>query len=762
MSMTARRTTTLTVTACCAALLTAFPATVGAFATPAPPPNAPSVVGLPDGRVYEEVSPANKHGNVVQGIGAATFAASDGEAILYTGTGALGDTPSFGAAGGMYVSQRSSAGWTTRSAASIPAPGRTSEEENIAVGALGTAPHWLDVSADVSHIVFNNWSHIPYVGPPDARGLANNLYLAGPDPFVEPEWIARSQIAGPPEGAEAKGYSAMYLAGGSPDLSTMYFFYEGTLLPGASHLYEYRGGVLSDAGTLPGEEASPSPAAPAAQPLVERLEFRGFTSPAGFDNEVSSDGSRLFFTRENGAGTLELYARVSARDGSHRTFIVSQSQMPGHEGEPALDGALAVPSTEWITTEPNDEGAAGKEAPPSYVFASPDGSHAFFQSVDRLTPEAPEGVTPKAYDFDLDSGSLEYLPGVTGSIVSSSPDGSSFVFENTATSPFELDRWSAGPGGGSVTVIAQLPSVSPNACGTLVCVGPAYASDDGSDVVFSTESPIAGFNDGGSHFARSVLTGELTGGPFANKEIFRYDSSSGQLSCLSCAPATVTPSGNAVISDVDEEDNDDDETGGLVAVTPGRGMSADGSRVFFDTPDALVPRDVNGMRDVYEWENGTIYLISSGRSTENSYFLDASESGDDAFISTTEGIAPGDTDGGRDVYDARIPRPGDNPPPAAVPCQGSVCQGAPSVPNLLGAPSSATFSGAGNLAPQAAAQPIAKPKKKARPKRKKKKKKKANAKGKKSKTRQRKPKGKSAKTTEQPSVHERRGDGRGN
>jgi hypothetical protein len=57
----------------------------------------------------------------------------------------------------------------------------------------------------------------------------------------------------------------------------------------------------------------------------------------------------------------------------------------------------------------------------------------------------------------------------------------------------------------------------------------------------------------------------------------------------------------------------------------------------------------------------------------------------------------GDNDGWFDVYDARIPRPGDNPPPSAVPCAGDVCQGAPSVPQLLGAPPSATFNGAGNI-----------------------------------------------------------------
>jgi hypothetical protein len=54
-----------------------------------------------------------------------------------------------------------------------------------------------------------------------------------------------------------------------------------------------------------------------------------------------------------------------------------------------------------------------------------------------------------------------------------------------------------------------------------------------------------------------------------------------------------------------------------------------------------------------------------------------------------------------------------------VPCAGDVCQGPPSMPQLLGAPASANFSGVGNLEPppEAAALPHkAKSKKKAKPK----------------------------------------------
>jgi hypothetical protein len=129
-------------------------------------------------------------------------------------------------------------------------------------------------------------------------------------------------------------------------------------------------------------------------------------------------------------------------------------------------------------------------------------------------------------------------------------------------------------------------------------------------------------------------------------------------------------------------------------------MSSDGSRVFFGSPDPLLAADVNGKPDVYEWENGHVYLISSGTSKEPSFYWDNSETGADVFFVTDEGLVPSDKDLQNDIYDARVPRPGDNPPPVQTPCSGEVCQGPPSVPQLLTPPASATFEGLGNIPPE--------------------------------------------------------------
>ena len=83
-------------------------------------------------------------------------------------------------------------------------------------------------------------------------------------------------------------------------------------------------------------------------------------------------------------------------------------------------------------------------------------------------------------------------------------------------------------------------------------------------------------------------------------------------------------------------------------------VSADGSKVFFETPDSLVPADSNGLIDTYEWSGGAPHLISSGAGDSNSIFVDASPSGNDVYFSTRDRLLRLDRDENSDVYDARV------------------------------------------------------------------------------------------------------------
>src|SRR4029077_16322858 len=85
----------LTFTSTAIGLGVTLPATAGAYATLAPPPLFSSAPGLPDGRVYEQVSPANKHGygttNLISDFKSLGNATAAGNGIMYIGEGPLAD-----------------------------------------------------------------------------------------------------------------------------------------------------------------------------------------------------------------------------------------------------------------------------------------------------------------------------------------------------------------------------------------------------------------------------------------------------------------------------------------------------------------------------------------------------------------------------------------------------------------------------------------------------------------------------------------------
>ncbi len=193
--------------------------------------------------------------------------------------------------------------------------------------------------------------------------------------------------------------------------------------------------------------------------------------------------------------------------------------------------------------------------------------------------------------------------------------------------------------------------------------------------------------------------------------------------CVSCDPSGAPAVSNAYLTDAN---------GDLTASPASRNafwthnLSNDGSRVFFQTEEALVPEDANGQMDVYEWEHkgegscersdasfsesdgGCLYLISTGQSAQPSYFGDASADGNDVFFFTRQSLVSQDLDLNVDVYDARVDGgiATQNPPPPPEPCAEEACRLATDAPPVLGVPSSSTITGSGNPIPP----PVAKPK----------------------------------------------------
>jgi len=203
--------------------------------------------------------------------------------------------------------------------------------------------------------------------------------------------------------------------------------------------------------------------------------------------------------------------------------------------------------------------------------------------------------------------------------------------------------------------------------------------------------PSSRITPDGMHLAFQA-DNSLTGFPGAQAYI--YSAATGELVCASC----VGPPHSAVIVG---------GTQNAQIARLSRNLSDDGSRLFFLTTGALVPRDTNGLQDTYVYEaaSGEVELISPGNDNcgincvfvGNDYFGDASASGRDAFFWTRTPLVPVDQGDDLDVYDARVGGGlASQHPASAPPCTGDACRGASSTPSLTGA-ASAGFVGKGNV-----------------------------------------------------------------
>ena len=256
---------------------------------------------------------------------------------------------------------------------------------------------------------------------------------------------------------------------------------------------------------------------------------------------------------------------------------------------------------------------------------------------------------------------------------------------------------------------------------------PDRVSPNGEFLAFMSSRSLTGYD------TRDAVNGQ------SDEEVYLYDAVSQKLVCASCNPTGARPVGMeySVL-----EESKFGLVGGssvwgqrdwLAANVPGwtpyelstaiyqsRYLS-DSGRLFFNSSDALVPEDVNGTEDVYEYEppgvggcttgslqfssrsEGCVGLISGGSSPEESAFLDASENGSDVFFLTTAKLLTQDFDASLDIYDARecsvaspcLPAVPTTPPSCTT---GDACKAAPTPqPAIYGSPSSETFSGAGNV-----------------------------------------------------------------
>ncbi|MGA8363289.1 MAG: hypothetical protein WB709_02080 [Solirubrobacteraceae bacterium] len=412
-------------------------------------------------------------------------------------------------------------------------------------------------------------------------------------------------------------------------------------------------------------------------PLVSILPAGEELDGAQFDY-ISADGSLVFFTDAN-VVHKELHVRDIPTNETIRLDVTEGGTLGG--GLLNFWGASTDGSKFFFTDNAGLKKNSGRTGSDLYVCEMKAGSGPLRCTLRDLTA-VPEAGQPGANESAQVSRVLDV-----------SPDGSYIYFVAKG-----VQAARATPGDENLYVAHEREGVWTT---TLIASSSAgvslasAASPSGRWLEFSSEVSFTGYDN------RDVKTGRL------DSQVYLYDALSGKFVCVSCNPTSVRPIGPAEVP--------------LPSHVGEPRLLLNSGRLFFNSGDALVSQDTNSNADVYEFEpagigdcspssvtfnvdtGGCVSLISSGVASGKSIFLEASDTGSDVFFTTAERLVSKDVDTAVDVYDAHECSAG-SPCPSVRTQQtekcgsATTCRAAPAVqPPIYGAPSSATFAGAGNV-----------------------------------------------------------------
>ncbi len=682
---------------------------------------------LPDGRSWELVTPPYKQGAGIDGIGneqgADIQAAADGTAITYAANAPFEANP----AGSrtlevtqVFSARRAPGSWETRDIT-------TAHDEGATPVAVGHSAEYKLFSSDLSLGLTEPEGDTPL--PPLPAGAEKTIYLRTASGGYMALVTSGNVPAGTRFGGNGQGAGDVQFVSATPDFSHIVINSAVglTSTPGdEGGLYEWSAGKLQLVSVLPHKE-----------PTRASLGDRG----AIVRHAISDDGSRVVFKANTGE-------RLYMRDVARKETV----QVDAAQGAPEP----ASPQSQYST-------------------ASSDGSRVFFTNAQRLTADSTASNGEDLYVFEVTSpkdqplaGSLKDLTvdanagesaDVRG-VIGASEDGSYIYFVANGVLGDGAEH-GARKGDCEQTTQAAKQTCNlyvarydhaTNAWAPPVFVATLSGADapswghGGADLTYMTSrvSPNGRYLAFMSDRSLTGYENRDANSGVPDEEVYLYDASAGHVVCASCDPTGARPAGLLEGDRYEENLVDYAKTWGgrwLAANIPGWDSAdlghalyqsrylSDSGRLFFNSSDALVPGDVNGKEDVYEYEpsgvgtcqgaghgqnagvvfsegaDGCVGLISSGTSAEESAFMDASETGGDVFFLTLSRLSPSDNDTSIDLYDAHECA-GASPcaPPAALAppacTTGDACKAAPTPqPAAFGAPASATFSGAGNVTP---------------------------------------------------------------
>jgi hypothetical protein len=421
------------------------------------------------------------------------------------------------------------------------------------------------------------------------------------------------------------------------------------------------------------------------------------------DEDPAAQGKLI---SENGGHII--FASVNATP--HKAVKLTDEAPP--DGTAAIYDRTADEVTHVVSLLPGDKTPeAGENA--NYKGASADGRGVAFEIGGTLyfrydneeTYEVGDGVTfagiaeGSARIFYLDAGKLRRLDAGTGQKtvfnpigtavpVNVSADGTAAYFVSTSVLTSKAnplgDQAKAGQQNlylsreGTISFVATVTEKDVSDLKTETGLGfwtrvlfdgevardPSRTTPDGSVLLFESRASLTSYDS-----EESI-------------QIYRYDFPANALECISCNPTLASPSGGASLQSIAAGLSPPEPLGSFARVA---NLSPDGHRAFFQSTEALVPADADGLQDVYEWEaqgvgscdlaRGCVDLISFGQSERTDYIFAVSASGDDVFFRTSDILLPVDLEETPSIYDARVG--GGFPEPAAAECQGEGCR-----PNL--------------------------------------------------------------------------------
>jgi DNA-binding beta-propeller fold protein YncE len=419
--------------------------------------------------------------------------------------------------------------------------------------------------------------------------------------------------------------------------------------------------------------------------------------------DASEDGTRTIFRANDRLEDLDgpvqaasitgyqLYEHIAGPDcGETRLVSVLPNGAANTQSASAGTAATGTSSFTFVESRENQvQGAVSDDASVIYWTAAGEGPGKIYVRVDGTeTREVSAGTArfwqgsddgsfayytegEKLFRYDLAGNSKEEIAAQVVGLLGASEDSQRAYFvskaaiggEGTAGQPnlYLLEE-------GATTFIATLSqgdidgSIPLRPANQIPTLRTSSVSEDGRFLAFTSDAALTGADN----------VDAASGLP--DTEAYYYEADSDELRCLSCSYTGARPTGRVI------EGFNNARQGYAARITPWKNqfhaprvIAAEGAVVFFESLSRLVPRDTNGLQDVYIWRRaadqeacqatgaelynpeagGCVSLISSGTGGEEAQFVDSTPDASDAFFKTPVSLLPQDPNR-IDLYDARV------------------------------------------------------------------------------------------------------------